>query len=117
MSLLVAAAILVTAPAAPVAQVDAAYDDLVANRDREAIARIEASAEHPAALINLGIAYARQGDRERAREAFERASRFDQRAHLETAEGEWVDSRKLALRALAGLDRGDLAPQIRTASR
>lgn len=121
MSLMLAAAILVTAPAAPVAQVDAAYEDLVAHRDGEAIAHIESSpaevAQHPAALINLGVAYARRGDRERARAAFERAMRFDQRYHLETAGGAWVDSHKLASRAIAALERGDLAPQTRTAMR
>ena len=117
MSMILAAAILVTAPSAPADRVDAAFDDVIANRDREAIARIEDSAEHPAALINLGIAYARQGDSQRAREAFERATRFDSRYHLETASGEWVDSRKLALRAIAALERGELAPRIRTAAR
>lgn len=108
MSVLIAAAILVTAPAAPVAQVDAAYDELVANRNVEAIAQIEAtdaSDGHPASLFNLGVAYARQGDTERARDAFERAARLDQRVQLETSTGEWVDSRKLALRALARIQR------------
>ncbi len=112
---LLAAALLAQGPTA--GPVDVAYDALTAGDDRAAVSRLEtkADANDPAVLINLGVAYARQGDNARARAAFEKviaAERFD----LETASGAWVDSRALAFKALAALDSGNLAA-TRTALR
>jgi len=120
MSLLFAA-ILVTAPAPAVERVDAAFEDLAASRNAEAITRIEGSREaatdHPATMINLGIAYARQGQQARARALFERAANMGLRVELETAGGSWADSRALAIRALAALEGGRLGGLTRTALR
>lgn len=120
MSLLFAA-ILVTAPTPAVEQVDAAFDDLANRRNADAIARIEggreAATDHPATMINLGIAYAREGQQARAREMFQRAANMGMRVELETAGGDWVDSRTLAMRALAALDNGRFGGATRTARR
>lgn len=121
-SILVIASLLVSAvPPPPASAVDAAYEDLQANRNETAIERIESSVDersaHPAQLINLGVAYARQGDRARARAMFERAAASSERYELETADGQWVESRRLALKALAALDRGTFGTDLRTASR
>ena len=99
---------------------DVGYEELTANRNAAAIQRIEANedlkAGDPARLINLGVAHARQGREKLAREMFERAA-WAERLDLETASGAWIDSRELALRALAALERGDFAAQTRTAMR
>lgn len=92
--------------------VEAAYEQLAAGRDAEAIVLIESEAPvagEPAQLINLGIAYARRGDAERARALFQAARRAPERVELETATGEWIDSRVLAGQALAMLDSGGFA--------
>ncbi|MFN3510036.1 MAG: tetratricopeptide repeat protein [Tsuneonella troitsensis] len=113
MSALLVAAILVTAPLPDVEQVDVAFDDVAAGRNAAAIAQIESSAgdavDHPASLINLGVAYAREGDHAQARRLFERAATMNRHYQLETAGGAWVDSQALAKRALAALDRGAFA--------
>ncbi|QWC57292.1 hypothetical protein F7D01_09515 [Erythrobacter sp. 3-20A1M] len=100
-------------------RIEVAYDELSANRNATAIRKMERTddgmEDSAARLINLGIAYARAGDTDRARDLFTRAARAE-RYDLETADGEWVDSRKLALQALASLDRGDFHT-VRTASR
>ena len=64
----------------------------------------------PAVLINLGIAYAQQGDDAKARALFDAAMTSDDVIELETASGATVDSRKLARRAIAMLDRGEFRP-------
>ena len=91
------------------------------HEDAEAIARIEggreAATDHPATMINLGIAYAREGQEARARALFERAADMGMRVELETAGGDWIDSRVLAARALAALDAGRLGRVTRTALR
>ena len=98
---------------APVADgaVDAvAYDSLVEGRNAAAIAELElAEAQNqddPARLINLGVAYANQGMEAKARAMFEAAMRGDDRMSLETANGEWKDSRHLAREALRLLEKG-----------
>lgn len=121
-ALLAIAGLLVTAaPNPPVQSVDAAYQEMVAHQNSDAIARIEAegplAADHPAQLINLGVAYARQGNVDRARVLFRRAANADGGYSLETASGKWESARVLALRALASLDSGRLGGVTRTASR
>ena len=87
------------------------YEPLIEGRDTAAVEQIQANtelaADDPVKLINLGIAYARQGRTEEARDMFETAMRGADRLVLETAKGEWKDSRHLARLALAMLDRGE----------
>lgn len=101
------------AGAAPQAEAPAiAHQELVAGQSQAAItitgAR-ESGRADPARLINLGVAHARNGDTERARELFRKAYFAREWVELETATGAWVDSRELALRALAMLERGQLS--------
>lgn len=100
---------------------DVAFNSLMAGNDQAAAEWIEANSrldsEDPARLINLGVALARQGEVARARALFERAAKSDERFDLETSSGAWVDSRALALRALAALDRTKSAGDVRTAMR
>lgn len=88
------------------------YEALMAGDNLRAIAEIEANrslaANDPVRLINLGIAYARQGDEARARSLFEGAVASSDQMELETATGDWVYSRALARQALRMLDGGDL---------
>jgi Flp pilus assembly protein TadD len=104
-------AYLMASVAAPPAG-DVAFDHMVAGRHETAVAILEArpaGLKDPALLINLGIAYARQGDSARARTLFEAALRSPDRVELETATGAWVDSRILARQALTMLDAGKFA--------
>ncbi len=90
--------------------VDVGYDELKTGDAAAAIDKIERSAareaNHPAALINLGVAYARVGRTGEARAMFEAALNSQERCRLETAGGTWIDSRDLARRALVMLERG-----------
>ena len=101
------------AQSAPATTVDVAYDDLMAGNAAAAIDKIEHSdaraQKHVAALINLGVAYARVGRTADARVMFEAAANSDERYRLETATGEWIDSRDLAHRALSMLDKGNFS--------
>ena len=99
-----------TAPT-PAATGSIGTEELVAGRDRAAIAQIELNSsldeEDPARLINLGVARARTGDYETARTLFQAVIDHDERIELETAEGKWVDSRRLARKAIGMIDRGE----------
>jgi Tfp pilus assembly protein PilF len=112
-AMILASALVVQAPAANEAAVEVAYPEMRAGRSAAAINKIEHAdardANHPARLINLGIAYARVGQTDKAREAFEQAATSEDRYRLETASGEWLDSRDLAREALAMLERGDFS--------
>lgn len=119
---MMALSIIVAAAAASLsgsASVQAGYVELSRGADAEAIAILSdfgsLDAEHPARLINLGVAYARQGEIDRARNCFEAAYRSRDPVYLETAAGDWVDSRQLARQALAGLERGTFASPERIA--
>ncbi len=96
---------------APADTVDVAYSELSQGRNQAAIARIESNAslreDDPARLINLGIAYAREGREAEARGLFRDAVRSERSVRLETATGAWLDSRNLARMALQMLDRGE----------
>ena len=104
---------LLAAHSASVATVDVAYDELVAGKAAAAIDRIEHSEaraqNHVAAYINLGVAYARVGRTDDARAMFQAAANSEERYRLETATGEWIDSRDLARKALAMLDKGSFS--------
>ncbi len=97
------------------------FEELSEGRNQAAIVEIELNSEldadDPARLINLGIAHAREGRAEQAREMFRAALRSDTPLRLETATGDWVDSRTLARQALAMLDRGEFATPARVAAR
>lgn len=91
-----------------------AAESLAAGQQDEALAILirahEADPSDPAVLINLGIAYAHQGDDVRARAAFEKALAIAEPMELETASGDVTDSRRLARKALKMLDRGEFQP-------
>ena len=90
-------------PAAATVQTDraeVAYEELSQGRSDAAVSRILKSDAHrasdPAALINLGTAYARMGRTAEARDCFERAIASRERYDLELASGQWMDSRRAA---------------------
>lgn len=88
-------------------------DELKSGQNTAAIAEIRGSevlsAGDPARLINLGVAFAREGDEEQARTHFRAALNSEERASLQTVAGEWVDSRELARQGLRKLARGEFA--------
>lgn len=95
-------------------RVDVAYKALAEGRTQDALAQLRDSeavrAGDPAALINLGAAYARQGRFADARAAFTAAMNSKTRYDLELGNGAWIDSREAAKRALDSLaSRTDLA--------
>ncbi|WP_336987065.1 hypothetical protein [Altererythrobacter aquiaggeris] len=110
MTLITVLAAAMLAQAAPSAadQVDVAYVQLAADQNAIALEHLEARVANqpadPAALINLGIAYARDGRTAQARQMFLAALTSSERFQLETAAGNWVDSRWLARNAIAMLD-------------
>ncbi len=109
------------ADASTIKPVDVAFEELSEGNNSAAIKRIEQNKElendDPARLINLGVAHARQGKDMQARAMFTAAARLQDRYQMETAKGDWVDSRVLARRALAMLDRGEFRTNGRVASR
>lgn len=90
-----------------VEQIEVAYDALAEGRNQAAIEQMRNSdlvkAGDPAALINLGTAYARLGMIEEARESFDAAAASEDRYMLELADGSWVDSRRAARTARRNL--------------
>jgi len=96
-----------------VQQRDVAYEQLANGEAENAIARLEAirseNPDDPALLINLGSAYAKIGNVERAAELYRAAIASDVRYRLELANGEWVDSRNAARMALRTLEGSELA--------
>lgn len=109
------------APAQSFEQVDVALNDLANGRNSAAIERIEGNdrldQEDPARLINLGIAYARKGNEDMARNMFSAAANNRDRYDLEMASGQWMDSRELARQALDMLARGEFVSAGRVAAR
>ena len=110
----IALALMVQGPAqAAITAVEVGFEELVANENAAARQAIESSGEahsdDPAILINHGIALARTGNYEAARAKFEAAAGARDSIELETADGKWVDSRRLARRAIAMLDKGEFA--------
>lgn len=104
-------ALLANGPVNSVEQVDVAYDAIASGENIAAIEQIESNdtlaQDDPSRLINLGIAYAREGDIARARDLFRAALYSTDRQLVETADGDWVDSRSIARRALAQLDEAE----------
>jgi tetratricopeptide (TPR) repeat protein len=101
-----------TVNAPSVDQVDVAYQELVEGKNAEAVAKLEASPlvedGDPAALINLGTAYARLGRLDEARTCYKAARTSNDRYFLELADGQWVDSRRAASMASSALRRGEV---------
>lgn len=96
--------------ASAVDQVDVAYQELNDGRNVDAVDKLEASAlvreGDPAALINLGTAYARKGNLDKARDCYKAALASDDRYVLELQDGSWIDSRRAARKALNVLADG-----------
>ncbi len=119
---IVAAALMGAAslPAVPaereVDRIDVAFEELARGDPVAAIERIrsnrELSANDPAALINLGTAHARMGQRVEAESYYRAALMSRQRYALELADGTWMDSRRAARLAMDRLQqRQALAPR------
>ncbi|HEU4651005.1 MAG TPA: tetratricopeptide repeat protein [Croceibacterium sp.] len=113
---LAAAAQLTSTPGAEpptMEQREVAYAEIAAGHPDAAIRAIEArlatDPDDPALLINLGAAYARKGDADRAAKAFQAAIDSRTRYELELADGTWVDSRQAARRALETLRTAQFA--------
>jgi len=86
---------------------DVAYEELAAGQNEAALDVIQAELAtrpgDPALLINLGSAYLRLGRMAEAQTAFSAAADSNTRYDLELADGRWVDSRRAARLAQAGL--------------
>lgn len=95
---------------APV-QNSSASTEAVGAQAKSAIASLQdalnADPTDPALMINLGIAFAQDGETEKARAMFKQAMVNSEPVDLETASGGWTDSKRLARKALAMLDRGE----------
>src|SRR5690606_34705590 len=94
---------------APEAGAEAAYEQLAAGANQDAIARIQAALAQnpgaPALLTSLGTAYSREGRVEEARAACRNAIAAEERYRVQLADGSWEDSRRVARIALDCLDR------------
>ena len=91
---------------APTETLDVGYQELKSDAPDAAIAKIEANdklASDPAALINLGNAYARLGQTDKALRHYRAAVDSKVRYDLELANGTWMDSRYAARKALSAL--------------
>lgn len=121
LTLAIAAMSLLQGPSAHNPSVDVAFEELAAAQNDAAIARIEGNADldldDPARQINLAIAYARKGRIGEARRLLASAAHNADRVQLETASGEWIDSRRLAMKALSLMKSGQLGGVSRVASR
>ena len=92
-------------------RLDVGYRELVQQRPADAIERIAANrsleADDPAALINLGTAKARLGDKSAAVDHYRAAIVSRQRYDLELADGAWMDSRAAARLAIKMVAKGE----------
>lgn len=90
-------------------RVDVGYEELANGQAEAAIEKIESNrgleSDDPAALINLGNAYARLGQTDKALRYYRAAAESDSRYDLELADGRWMDSRHAAELALTALKR------------
>jgi hypothetical protein len=115
---LILAAAMAASPAAPTVAVETqargsgiAASGQATNSTEAEISRILASGQvqqgDPAALINLGAAYARLGQKDRALAMFRAAIASPDRYDLQLSDGRWMDSRAAARLAATALERGD----------
>lgn len=102
-------------------ETDIGFEELADGRNQAAIEAIQANdaieEADPGRLINLGIAYARQGREAEALAMFRAAELSEIRYDVETAEGRWVDSRYLARKAQAMLMKGEFGGKSRMTMR
>ncbi|HKT85845.1 MAG TPA: tetratricopeptide repeat protein [Novosphingobium sp.] len=96
----------------PQKEPDVAYEELRTGRNQEAIDKLERNgmvqAGDPAALINLGTAYARQGMADKALVSYRAAIHSPERYDLELADGSWMDSRWAARKAMRDLPQASM---------
>ncbi|MFK4870715.1 hypothetical protein [Novosphingobium sp. ZW T3_23] len=109
-TLLLSQAAVTAAPATPLNdRIDVAYTELSSGNAQAAVSKLETSSaaksEDPATLINLGAAYAANGQTEKALVAYRAAVASSDRYDLQLADGSWVDSRAAARLALNNLLR------------
>lgn len=82
---------------------DVAFQELSEGQAEVAVTKLEDSLRtdrgDPAALINLGTAYARLGRADQALRMYNAAVASDERYELELGDGRWMDSRDAAMRA------------------
>jgi len=92
--------------------VDVGFAELATGRPAAAIARIRDNGaldvDDPAALINLGSAHARVGQRQRAERFYKAAIISSTRYDLQLSDGRWMDSRSAAREAIAALQHGSV---------
>jgi hypothetical protein len=90
---------------------DVAYEELTEGRNDEALNKLlrktAVDSDDPAALINLGTAYAREGMTGQALASYRAAAASPQRYDLELADGTWMDSRWAARTAIRNLHRAN----------
>ena len=88
-----------------------AYGELAQSQTEATISRILASDQYdsqdPATLINLGAAYAKIGQKDRALAMYRAAIMSPDRYDLQLADGRWMDSRAAARLAASALERSD----------
>ena len=104
-----------SAPAA--AQPNASGEPVLENTGAVSAELSDLADVDPAQLINRGVALARTGHYDAARRHFEAARDHEERFELETVSGEWMDSRTLARKGLAMLDRGEFQRYFALSSR
>jgi tetratricopeptide (TPR) repeat protein len=89
-------------------RLDVGFEQLLNGDNQGAVARIQARhgkvTDEPAALINLGRAYARMGDVNKAADCYRLAIASRTRYDLELADGRWMDSRDAARAGMAQLN-------------
>ncbi len=117
-TLLLAGAMMVDGAAQPVTveartnSFNVGYEALMRGDNTYAVQQIQENhglaTDDPAALINLGTAYARLGKVRSARSCFQAAILTDERYDLELADGSWMDSRAAARLAVERLDSGSV---------
>ena len=73
-------------------------------------AQLQSAPGDPALLINLGIAHAQTGNDAEALRRFEAALASRDIVELDTANGRTTNSRRLARKAIAMLERGEFRP-------
>ena len=87
------------------------YGELAQSQTEATISRILASdqfdSKDPATLINLGAAYAKIGQKDRALAMYRAAIASPDRYDLQLADGRWMDSRAAARLAAASLEKSD----------
>jgi Tfp pilus assembly protein PilF len=109
------------AQAVPTEATRIGFDELKRGQNAAAIEEIMGndalSGDDPARNINLAVAYAREGDSTRAQAYFRAALLSESRVDLQTAQGEWVDSRELARQGLRKLARGAFSGEQFASSR